>query len=116
MPDKELFRAAASGELAGKAGVERALKRMIEDAMARQAVDEFTAEWLRFDLVQSAVKDRTLFPQFSPELAIAMTEETRRLVADLVWNDRNFMDLFRAKYSFLNSDLAALYDAPAPAN
>jgi hypothetical protein len=112
MPDEELFRAAASGE----AGVEKALKRMIADPMARQAVDEFTAEWLRFDLVQSAVKDRTLFPQFTPELAIAMTEETRRLVADLVWNDGNFMDLFTAGYAYVNSDLASLYGIGAPAN
>ena len=43
-----------------------------------------------------------------------MTEETRRLAADLVWNDRNFMELFSADYTFLNSDLAALYKLPAP--
>jgi hypothetical protein len=116
MPDEDLFRAAASGELAGKPGVEKAVKRMIANPLAQQAVDEFTAEWLRFDLVQSAVKDRTLFPQFSPELATAMTEETRRLVADLVWNDRNFMDLFTAGYAYVNSDLASLYGVSAPAN
>ena len=52
---------------------------MIADPRARQAVDEFASQWLRFDLVQTAVKDRTLYPQFSPELAIAMTEETKRL-------------------------------------
>jgi hypothetical protein len=45
-----------------------------------------------------------------------MTEETRRLVSDLVWGDRNFMDLFRAGYAFVNSDLATLYGVPAPAN
>ena len=50
---------------------------------ARQAVDEFVSEWLRFDLAVNAVKDRMIYPQFTPELAIAMTEETRRLVADL---------------------------------
>ena len=116
MPDEDLFRAAAAGELGGKPGIEKAVKRMIGNPLARQAVDEFTAEWLRFDLVRSAVKDRTLFPQFSPELAMAMTEETRRLVADLVWNDRNFTDLFTAGYAYVNSDLASLYGVSAPAN
>jgi hypothetical protein len=116
MPDEDLFRAAATGELTAKPGIEKAVKRLIANPLARHAVDEFTAEWLRFDLVQSAVKDRTLFPQFSPELAIAMTEETRRLVADLVWNDRSFMDLFTAGYAYVNSDLASLYGVPAPAN
>jgi hypothetical protein len=116
MPDDELFRAAASGTLDTPEGVDKQIRRMLDDPRARQAVDEFTSEWLRFDLVTSAVKDRTIFPQFTPELAAAMTEETRRLVDDVVWNDRNFMDLFRAGYSYLNSDLAALYELPAPAN
>jgi hypothetical protein len=89
---------------------------MIADSRARQALDEVTSQWLRFDLVQSAVRDRTLYPQFSPELATAMTEETKRLIADLVWNDQNFMGLFTAGYTYVNSDLALLYGVPAPAN
>ena len=116
MPDENLFRAAASGELASRAGVDKAIQRMITDARARHALDEFASQWLRFDLAQSAVRDRSLYPQFSPELAVAMTEETRRLIADLVWNDRNFMELFTAGYAYVNSDLALLYGVPAPAN
>ena len=115
MPDETLFRAAAAGELSTAAGVNKAIERMIADPRARDAVDEFAAEWLRFDLAQTAVKDRTLYPQFSPELAIAMTEETKRLVSDLVWNDRSFTDLFTARYTYVNSDLASLYGIPAPA-
>jgi hypothetical protein len=115
MPDEELTRSAASGALATPVGLEQQVRRMIGDQKARQAVDEFISEWLRFDLAINTVKDRSIFPQFTPELAAAMTEETRRLVADLVWNDRNFMDFFRADYSFLNSDLSALYNLPAPA-
>jgi hypothetical protein len=114
MPDEALFRAAAAGELATSAGIDKAVKRMVDDPRARQSVDEFAAQWLRFDLVHTAVRDRTLYPQFSPELALAMTEETRRLIADLVWTDRNFMDLFTADYAYVNSGLAALYGIPAP--
>ena len=44
-----------------------------------------------------------------------MTEEARRFIGDLVWNDRNFMEVFTAKYSFINSDLAAVYKVPPPA-
>jgi hypothetical protein len=116
MPDDELTRAAASGALATPEGLDKQVRRMIGDARARQALDEFVSEWLRFDLAINAVKDRTIYPQFTPELAAAMTEETRLLVADLVWNNGNFMDLFRANYSFLNSDLASLYGEAAPAN
>jgi hypothetical protein len=115
MPDDQLFRAAAAGELTTKAGLERAIHRMLNDERAKEALEEFVSQWLRFDLVLNTVKDRALYPQFTPELAAAMTEETRRLIADVVWNDRNFMEVFEADYAFLNSDLAALYELPAPA-
>ena len=38
-----------------------------------------------------------------------MTQEARTFVADLVWNDRNFMDLFTANYGFVNVELAPIY-------
>jgi hypothetical protein len=115
MPDEALFEAAARGDLDTPAGVEKQVARMLDDARARQAVDEFIAQWFRFDTVLTMVKERRAYPQFTRELALAMTEETRRLVADLVWNDRNFMDLYTAGYTFLNPDLASLYKLPAPA-
>lgn len=115
MPDEPLFHAAAAGKLNSETDRRREAVRMLQDTRARQSVDEFTAEWLRFDQVLNTVKDRNLFPQFNLQLATAMTEETRRMIADLVWGDKNFMDLFRADYAFINSDLATLYGLPAPA-
>ena len=115
MPDRDLFRAAASGELNTEVGVRKTVDRMLNDERARQAVDQFVSEWLRFDLVLNTVKDRALYPQYTPELAAAMTEETRRLISHVVWNDRNFMEVFEADYAFVNSELAALYALPAPA-
>jgi len=114
MPDDQLLRSAAAGELATAAGIEKAARRMLGDPRARQALDEFVSQWLRFDRVLNTVKDRRLYPQFNPELAYAMTEETRRLVADLVWGSRSFMEIFTAEYGFLNTDLASLYGFPAP--
>jgi hypothetical protein len=115
MPDDALLTSAAAGQLATAAGVEKAVRRMIADPKAATALEEFTSQWMRFDLVLNTVKDRAVYPQFTPELAVAMTEETRRLVADAVWGDRNFMDIFSADYAFVNSDLATLYKLPAPA-
>src|SRR5262249_40160141 len=78
MPDVELFRSAAAGELDTQAGVEKIARRMLADPRARQSLDEFVTQWLRFDRVLNTVKDRASFPMFNPELAAAMTEETRR--------------------------------------
>jgi hypothetical protein len=114
MPDAELLESAASGELLTPAGLDAAIARMLRDPKARQGVDEFVSQWLRFDLALGAVKDRALYPQFNPELAAAMSEESRRLIADIVWNGRSFMEVFTAGYAFVNSDLASLYGLKAP--
>src|SRR5262249_1815617 len=58
MPDDALFRAAASGELNTPEGFEKAARRMLADPKAHRSVDEFAAEWMRFDRVVTAVKDR----------------------------------------------------------
>jgi hypothetical protein len=114
MPDRQLFDAAAKGELRTTDGLERVARSMLSQPAARQAADQFFAEWLRFDRVLGSVKDRRRYPEFTPELAAMMVQETRTLLGNLVWNDGNFMDAFTADYSFLNSDLARLYGVPAP--
>ena len=115
MPDKALLDAAAKGELSTPAGRESAAHRMIADPRARQALDEFFDEWLRFDRVLNSSKESRRFPEFSLEMAESMVEETRRLLDHLVWDDRNFMELLTADYGYLSADLAALYKLPAPA-
>jgi hypothetical protein len=115
MPDSQLLAAAASGALHTPQGVEKAARRLLDHPRAREALTEFVSQWLRFDRILTAAKDRRKFPQFTRETAVAMTEEARLFTADLVWNDRNFMDLFTAGYGYANADLAAIYQVPAPA-
>ena len=114
MPDQRLIDAAARGELRSGDGLTRVVKTMLDQPAARQAVDEFFAQWLRFDRALGSVKDRRRYPEFTPELAAMMVQETRLLLGSLVWNDGNFMEAFTADYSFLNADLASVYGVPAP--
>lgn len=114
LPDQELLEAAARGELNSSQGVEKASRRMLDHTRARESFSEFLSQWMRFDRVLTASKDRRKFPLFTRETAVAMTEEARLFVGDLVWNDRPFMDLFTAGYGYVNSDLAAIYGVKAP--
>jgi len=114
MPNQRLLDAASKGELRTPEGLERVARSMLDEQPAHQAVDEFFAQWLRFDRALGAVKDRRRYPEFTPELAAMMVLETRLLLGNLVWNDGNFMEAFTAEYSFLNSDLARLYGVDAP--
>lgn len=114
MPDDALLAAASRGELQSPDGYEKAAKRMLSDPKARRSVDEFIFEWLRLDRVLTTVRDRRTYPMFTLELARSMTEETRRLASELVWNRGNFMQFFSADYSFLSADMATLYNLPPP--
>ena len=113
-PDAELLAAAARGDLDMAQGVEKALRRMLDHPRARESLNEFVSQWMRFDRILTAAKDRRKFPQFTRETAVAMTQEAQLFIGDLVWNDRHFMDLFTANYGYANSDLAAIYGVAAP--
>lgn len=115
MPDSTLLDAAARGELSSPTHVEAAARRMLKDPRAHEALDEYVSEWLRFDRVINSSRERRRYPKFKRETAIAMTEEARLFIADLVWNDRDFMDAFTANYGFVNADLASIYGVAAPA-
>jgi hypothetical protein len=114
MPDDQLLAVAERGELGGRDQVEQAARRMLNDPRARVAFDEFLAQWLRFDTVLGATRDRRRFREFNAEVAASMVEETRQLFSHLVWNDQNFMEFFTANYSFVSSGLARLYGLPEP--
>src|SRR5204863_407177 len=109
-----LLDAAQRGALRSGESREREARRLLDSPLAAQALEEFFSQWLRFDRVLNASKERRRFPEFSPELAAAMVEETRRLLQHLVATNGNFMELLTADYGFLNSDLAAIYQLPAP--
>ncbi len=114
MPDAELFAAAERGDLATRAGFEKQARRMLADPRARESLDEFVSQWLRFDRLLTASKDRRKFPYFTRETANAMTTEARTFVSDLVWNDGNFMNLFTADYGYVSPELARIYGVTAP--
>jgi len=116
MPDAELSAAAASGELSSKAGFEKQVRRMLKDPKAHDAIDDFVSQWLRFDRNLAATKDRSRFRDFSPDTLFAMTQEARYFISDLVWNNRNFLEIFTGENSYPNGGLAKIYGVAAPPN
>ncbi|MDZ4693623.1 MAG: DUF1592 domain-containing protein [Deltaproteobacteria bacterium] len=118
MPDEALFEIAKNGQLKNGDDVERVTRSMLNDPAAVSAIDEFSAQWLRFDRVMGSFKDRRTFRAFNADVARAMTEETRALVRHLVWNNMNFMELFTSRYTFATPELSKIYglEAPVPGN
>jgi len=116
MPDAALLAAAGRGDLNTPEGVNRIAQGMLKDPRAHQALDTFVSQWLRFDRMLTATRDRRRYPQYTRETGVAMTQEALYFISDLVWKNKNFMDAFTANYGFVNADLALIYGVPAPAH
>jgi hypothetical protein len=86
---------------------------MLDDPRARDGVDEFVSEWLRFDRVMTASRERRIYPLFNRELAKSMTEESSASWRSGVERPQ-LHGGFHREYSFINSDLAAVYKTPPP--
>ncbi|HMI86405.1 MAG TPA: DUF1592 domain-containing protein [Polyangiaceae bacterium] len=115
MPDRSLFAAAAAGELATKEQVLAEARRMLGDPKARPTLAKFADQWLLLDNIDSVVKDTVQFPEFTRALPALLKEETRRFVADVVWDRGGGLTmLLTAPYTFVTRETAPLYGVAPP--
>jgi mono/diheme cytochrome c family protein len=116
MPDDELLRHAAAGDLQRRDVLLAQTRRMLKDKRVMGMATEFTGNWLgvrQFETNNSV--DRMRFPTFNNDLREAMFQEPIRLVADAVSNDRSVLDLIYGDYTFVNPPLASHYGIPGVA-
>ncbi|MEO7191165.1 MAG: DUF1592 domain-containing protein, partial [Vicinamibacterales bacterium] len=110
IPDEELRRAAAAGELTDSALLARQVKRMTADPKARRLATEFFGQWLgfyRFDQYRGV--DTGRFPEFTDEVKSAMYDEAVSTFEYLVRQERPVKEMLYADYTFLNQPLAKFY-------
>jgi hypothetical protein len=113
MPDAELLRHAASGDLQNPRVLLAQARRMLKDPKVRGMATEFTGNWLVFRQFETNNSvDRMRFPTFNDDLREAMFQEPVRLMQDNIANDRSVLDLLYGKYTFVNPPLAKHYGMP----
>ena len=109
MPDDELFRLAAKGELRKNGNLEKQVARMMQDWRARDFVNNFAGQWLQIRNIWEASIDPDAFPKWDDSLKGAMKEETELFFAAIMKEDRPVTDLLDADFTFLNEKLARFY-------
>ena len=110
MPDEELLKHAAAGDLAKAEVLAAQTRRMLKDTRARGLAVEFAANWLdsrHFETYNSV--DRQRFRSFTNQLRSAMFEEPIRFFEDTIKNNRSVLDMLYGNYTFVNPDLAKHY-------
>ena len=110
MPDDELLKHAAAGDLSRPDVLAAQTRRMLKDPRSRGMAVEFAANWLdsrHFETYNSV--DRGRFPSFTNELRTAMFEEPIRFFEDVMQNNRSVLDMLYGNYTFVNPVLAKHY-------
>jgi Protein of unknown function (DUF1592)/Protein of unknown function (DUF1588)/Protein of unknown function (DUF1587)/Protein of unknown function (DUF1595)/Protein of unknown function (DUF1585) len=114
MPDEELLRHAAAGDLHELEAIKAQARRMLQDPRTRALAVEFGGNWLDFRRFEEiGTVDRERFPEFTDELRQAMFEEPVRFLLDVFQTNRPILDLLYAKDTFVNPALAKHYGMPA---
>jgi hypothetical protein len=108
-PDDRLRALAAKGALRNTVTLTAEAKRMLGDPRAEALATRFAAQWLRLQDIEKVHPDAIYFPDYSQQLADAMKHETELFFWNLVREDRSVLDLFEAKYTFVNEMLAKHY-------
>jgi hypothetical protein len=110
IPDEELRRAAAAGELKEPAMLAKQVRRMTADPKARRLATEFFGQWLgfyHFDEYRGI--DTGRFPEFKDDVKSAMYDEAISTFEYIVRQERPVKEILYADYTFLNKPLAAFY-------
>ncbi len=114
IPGLDLLGQAEAGAYDDVAALEELARTMIAAPEAQTALAEFFGEYL--DVGDLPGKDTETFPLYTDALADSMSEETNRMLQDIIWaKDTDFRTFLDADYTIINDQLAALYGL-APVN
>lgn len=115
MPDPELFAAAEAGALDTESGVEEQARRLLAQPEAEATVQRFFARVLELDHLDETHKDPAVYPEFTPEIAALMRQETEAMVREVIFEgDGSWRTLMTADWSMMNRQLADYYGVSGP--
>jgi mono/diheme cytochrome c family protein len=117
MPDADLAKAAATGQLQSAEQVTAQAERMLSDPRAWYKVREFLWLWLKLDHVPEIVKDEKRYAGFDAAAALDLRTSMDLFLEKVVWGDESdYRRLLTSQTVYLNGRLARLYGADLPEN
>ncbi len=121
MPDDELFKLAAAGQLRNHLAEQ--VQRMVADPRADAFIQNFSGQWLQSRAVLNvALSPKDIFqqerddgynPTLTPAMRNALNAEPQAYFGYVVRNDRSVNEFLESNYTFLNQTLANYYAIPA---
>ncbi len=116
IPDAELLRAAADGELTTDEGILEQSERLLRWSRSKEGFAAFISELYTLHKLDHLNKDATIFTQMSDAVGPSARQETLLTFEKLVFeDDGDYRRVFTSRETFLNRKLASLYSVRAPA-
>jgi len=113
-PDAELLKAAESGALQTRDGLEAQVDRMLASPRLEDGVRSLFDDMFEFENFALLTKDGTIYPTFTGETAVDAREQTLRTVLHHLLTRRgDYRDLFTTRQTFMSQSLAPIYKVPA---
>lgn len=114
-PDDELLDAAAAGELTSETGLLVQTERLLDSPRATEGLTAWFDDWMRLSDLDDLYKEPLTFPHISDTLGSSAREESRRLFKLIAFDqDDDLRDLLTTRTTFVDRELATLYDIEAP--
>ena len=104
-PDESLMELAESGELAKTEVLDAQIERMIQDPRSWRFVRSFCKDWLKLKNFFDKPHDGF----FTRYIKDAMGKETYHFFADLIRNNRSYLNCIDSEYAMVNAVLAEFY-------
>jgi len=109
-PDDKLLRAAESGDLHTRDGLNREVNRLIVSVRLKTGIRAFFSDMLGFREFDNLGKDSLIYPTFGTAVMRDAKEQTLRTITDhLVTRSGDYRDLFTTKRTFMSRPLGIVY-------
>ena len=110
IPDESIRKAAHMGKLDDFEGIRSQLQNRIDGSGAEEFLRRFPHSWLELDRINFMAPDPDRYPLYDRKrLSEDMVNETLRFFRHVVENNLPVTELLSADYSFINADLAKVY-------
>jgi cytochrome c553 len=117
IPDAELLKAAAGGQLITPEQIRSQAERMILDPRCKAKLRAFFLQWLKVDAVPDLAKDAKQYPGFDLAAATDLRTSLELFLDEVLWSEASdFRQLFLDDSLYLNGRLSRLYGVDLPAD
>jgi len=117
LPDPELQRAAAAGQLVTREQVAAQADRMANDPRSWNKLRDFLLLWLKVDEIKDIVKNAKRYPEMDAAAGSDLRTTLEIFLEKTAWsNESSYRDLMLSPTQYLNGRLAKVYGQNLPAD